>query len=205
MAQRTAGCGDPALHGTSADGEEVFFLRGEVLVDILDALVGVILDFLFRALGVVLGELGLLDGLEDVAANVADLHAAFLGEALGDLHELLAALAAHVGEGHADDVAVHCGVEAEVGELDALGDGLGEAAVPGGDDDHAGIGRADGGAVLDAGHGAVGLDLDTLDHGGGGLAGVDVGKLVEGVVHGFFHAGLGVGEEGGRHGRDELR
>src|SRR5690606_10699179 len=161
--------GGPVAPGRgSGDGEQVLFLGGEVLIYLFDGLVGEGLDFFFGALGLVLGELGFFDRFDGVAADVADLHAAFLGEAVGDLDEFLAAFAAHLGEGDADEAAVHVGVEAEVGHLDALGDGLHEALVPGLDDDHAGVGRHDGGAVLDALHGAVGLDLDALDHGGRG-------------------------------------
>jgi hypothetical protein len=104
---------------------------GEVGLDALDRVVGGGLDVLLKALGLVLGELGLLDLLEHVAADVADVDAAFLGEAVGGFHELEAALLGEVGEGEADEVAVDDGVDADVGLLEGFFDGAEEALVPG--------------------------------------------------------------------------
>lgn len=93
----------------------------------------------FETLGFVLGELRLLGGFDGIAADVADVDAAFFGEAVRGLHEFLAALAAHLRERDADDFAVRDGVHAEVGFLNALEDRLGERGVPRLDLDEAGV------------------------------------------------------------------
>ena len=56
---------------TVSDRGEFLFLAGEVGVDVLDGLVGGGLDLLLEALGLVLGQLGLLGGLVRVAAHVS--------------------------------------------------------------------------------------------------------------------------------------
>ena len=94
----------------------------EVVGDALDGGVGRGLNIFFETLGLVFGELGFFDRFHDVAADIPHVNAAFLGEAMGVLHELKAALLAHVGEGNADDFAVGDRVETEVGLLDALDD-----------------------------------------------------------------------------------
>jgi len=76
------------------------------------------------------GSLAFLTASRTVAAGVAHVHAAFLGLAVGGLDEFLAALAAHVRERDAHELAVDDRVEAEVGGLDGLLDGLHEAGVP---------------------------------------------------------------------------
>ena len=178
---------------------------GEVVVDALDRGIGRGLDVLFHAFRLVLGELRFLQPFEHIAADVADVDAAFLGEAVRVLDEFLAALAAHFGERDAHDLPVGDGVKTEVRLLNGLNDGFHESGIPRLNLDEARVGGGDGGAILQAHHGAVGFDHDTLDHRGRRFAGVDRAEFVQRVIHGFFHAGLGVGENGMRHGRGESR
>ena len=172
----------------------------EVFADAFDGGIGGGLDVFFDALGFVFGQFGFFDRFHDVAADIAHVDAAFFGEAVGVFNEFEAAFLAHVGERNADDFAVGDRVEAEVGFLDAADDVFDDAGVPRLNLDEAGVGRADGRALFERGHGAVGFDHDGLDHLGRGFAGVDGAKFVERVVHGFFHLGLGFGEERGGHG-----
>jgi hypothetical protein len=55
------------------NGEEVFFLVGEVGGDLGDGFVGHGLDLFFEALGVVFGELRFFEIFEAVAADVSRL------------------------------------------------------------------------------------------------------------------------------------
>src|ERR1019366_8875818 len=112
------------VSGQPSHAEQVLFLVGQVLADVLDRLVRGSLDVLFEALRLILGRLGLLDGLKGVAAEIADMHAAVLGKLVARLNELEAPLAAHLGKGNADEFTVHDGIEAEVGLLDGLANGL---------------------------------------------------------------------------------
>jgi hypothetical protein len=172
----------------------------EVVADALDGSIGGRLNILLEALGLVLGQLGLLHGLKRVAADVANVHAALFGEAVGGLDEFLPALAAHFRQRDADHLAVGDWVESEVGLLDALDDRLDQAGVPRLDLDEPSVGRADGRAALQGRHRTIGLNHHALDHLGSGLAGVDGAEFMQRVVHGLFHAGLGVGQDGMAHG-----
>ncbi len=64
-----------------------------------------------------------LDGIVGVAPDGAQGHAGFFAHAAGDLGEILAALFAQFGDGHADEAAVVEGRDADVGGEDGLLDG----------------------------------------------------------------------------------
>jgi hypothetical protein len=188
----------------SLAAEEFFFLFREVVADVFDHFVGGGLDLFFETLQIVLGNLavflGFLEGVHGVAADVADVDATFFGHAAGNLHELLATFAAELGEWDSDVGAVNGRVQAEVGLLDGLHDGLGDAFVPGLDLDEAGVGCGDGGAGFERLRGAVGFYHDAFHHGGRGLAGVDAAEFMQRVVEGLFHLGLHFVEGGMGHG-----
>src|SRR5210317_1483650 len=75
----------------TSDGEQVLLLLGQHLVDPRDVLVGQLLDLGLGAVLVVLGDLllleQLLEGVQRVAANVADRHAPALRVPLPALTE----------------------------------------------------------------------------------------------------------------------
>lgn len=123
---------------------------------------------------------------------------------MSDLHKFLTALTTHFGERNADDFAIWHGVKTEVGFLNTFDDRFAEAHVPRLNLNQAGVGRADGGARLERLHRAVGFNHDGFDHGRRGFAGVNATEFVQGVVDGFFHAALRVGENGMAHGNLEL-
>ena len=99
-------------------------------VDLLDVLVGELLDVLLGPRLVVLGDLlELLDLRHRLGARVPHGDAAFLGQLVHHLHQLLAALLGQRRQRHPDQVALRGRVEAEVGVADGLLDGLGQALV----------------------------------------------------------------------------
>ena len=51
------------------------------------------------------------DDAATIAADIAKLHAAVFGHAIGDLHKFLATLPAELGEGNADESAVDRWIE----------------------------------------------------------------------------------------------
>src|SRR3546814_525665 len=103
---------------------QFLFLGLDHLVDVLDALVGELLDFVAAAALVVLRDLLLLEQVLDladgVAADVADRDLGVLALVVDQLGELLAALLGEGGQVDADDGAGGGRVQAEVGGQDRL-------------------------------------------------------------------------------------
>ena len=128
-----------------SDGHDLLLLLFHCSINVLDILVGQLLDILFHGLLAVLGQLaGLLHCLGLVhclAADVAHGDLCILTQ-LGDLlGQLLAALLGGSREVQTDGLAVINGVDADVAGLDRLGDGLEHRAVPRGDGQDAGLGH----------------------------------------------------------------
>ena len=159
------------------------------------------LDLLLRALQVVVGDdlvlVALLQEFEGVAAGVTHADLAFFGHLRGAFGELEAAFTGEGRDRAAHEVALRDGVDAEVGGHDGLADVVHDGLVEGLDHDGLRVRGGDGGHVLEAlGH-AVGfdVDLDVLDHARGGLAGVQRGELVGGVVDRLLHGVGAVGDD----------
>ena len=138
---------------THSDLHQFLFLLGAHLVDLLDVLVGEVLDILFGLLLVVLGQfpllLGLFDVVNRVAADVADGDLGVLGIFADLLREILAALLGQLREDEADDAAVILRVDAEIRGLDGLFNRLEQRPVPRLDDERAGVGGRDGADLVD--------------------------------------------------------
>src|SRR6266540_1807025 len=104
------------------DLEDLRFLALEQLVDLLRVLVGQLLDALLGAVLLVLPDLTLvhelLEVVHDVAADVSDGHAPFLGHPAHDLDELLAPLLGELRNREPDQLAVVGRRQAKVGLLD---------------------------------------------------------------------------------------
>ena len=83
------------------------------------------------------------------AAQVAHRHPPLLGLVLHDLHQLLATLLGELRERQADDLAVVRGVDAEVGVLDGLLDGLHVVLVVGLDHEQPRLGHVEAGQLLE--------------------------------------------------------
>jgi hypothetical protein len=132
-----------------------------------------------------------LTAVVGLAADGADGDAGFFAHAVGDLGEILAALFAEFGDGDADEAAVVEGGDADVGGENGLFDGGEGGGVVGFDDDQAGLGGADEGHLVEAGLGAVALDVDLVDEAGGGLAGAEAGESLVEVLEGLFHFVVG--------------
>src|SRR3954454_960910 len=115
--------------------QDLRFLALEVRVEVGDALVGDLLQVGLGAALLVLADLALLAQLaqvvHDVAADVADLDAAVLGDVVRHLDELLAALLGERGDRQPDEVPVVGRVEPEIRVADRLLDRLDRVGVEG--------------------------------------------------------------------------
>src|SRR5215211_1159683 len=108
-----------ALTGRASDLEDLFFLALEQGVELLDLLVGELLQRLLGAVLVVGTGLArvaqLAQVVHGVAADVADRDLALLGQAAHHLHQLLAPLLGELGDLQADDLPVVVRGQADVG------------------------------------------------------------------------------------------
>ena len=93
-----------------------------------------------------------------LGAGVAHRDAAFLGQLVDHLHQILAPLLRQRRQRHPDQVALGGRVEAEIGVADGLLDGLGERLVERLDREEAGFGRRHHGDLVERHRAAVGLD-----------------------------------------------
>src|SRR4051794_782946 len=146
----------------------------EVRVELGDALVGDLLKLGLRAALLVLADLALLAHLaqvvHDVAADVADLHAALLGDVMEDLDHLLAPLLGQRRDGQADELAVVGRVQAEVGVADRLLDRLDRVLVVGLHGQQLRLG-VDARELLERRRRAVVVDVDAVEQRGRRAAG----------------------------------
>ena len=129
-----------------------------------------------------------------VAPDVPNGHVAGLGVPLDQPHVLAAALLVQRRDGDADDLAVVGRVEAELRFLQSLLHRGDDAAVPGLDDDHASLGYADRGQLVERRGIAVVLDRDAIDQRGAGPAGPDGLDLLGQSIDALLHPALGLGQ-----------
>ena len=159
--------------------------------DLLDEVVGQLLDVLLGDLVIVLGDLGglllLLHLLHRVAADVADGDLRGLAVLLGLLDQIAAALLGQGREDQTDRAAVVLGIDAQIGGEDRLLDGLEQACVPGLDQQGAGIGRGDGRHLQKGRVHAVVADGDGIEDGGVGAARADCAEVGRERVAGLLH------------------
>src|SRR5439155_20763870 len=125
--------------------------------------------------------------LDRVASNVPDRYAPVLGHFLDHFGEFNAPFFAEFREDDTDEFFVHSRIEAEVGLLDGLFDGMDRGRVPGLNQDHAWFGRSDAGQFADAHLRAVNIHYDVLDQAWRGLARAHAGELILHHVLGFLH------------------
>src|SRR5690606_17725485 len=179
-----------------SDRHQFLFLRLDHLVDVLDRLVGDLLDLVLGAAHVVLGDLlflqQVLDLLVGVAADVADRDLGVLAFAGHDLGQLTAALLGQGGQVEADGGAGGVRGQAQVRAQDGLLDRADHALVPGGDHQRAGIGHGDGGDLRERDLAAVRADADAVDQAGRGAPGADLDEVVAQGLDALGHAGLRV-------------
>src|SRR5664280_1924507 len=124
----------PAKGRKTSDGRQLFLLRGEMSVHVLDEPVGDGLDLFLDALRIILGQLAFLlllfRDLHRIAAGAAEGYVTLLGESVGDLDELLPPLAAQLRQGHADHAAIYDRINAEIGGLQRFFDAADDRLVP---------------------------------------------------------------------------
>ena len=153
-----------------SDGHDLLLLFLNGCVDVLDILVGQLLDLFFHGLLGVLGQLtGLLHGLglvHSIAADIAHSHLGLLAQLGNFLCQLLAALLGGSREVQADGGAVINGGDAHIAGHDGLADGAQQGAVPGGDGQSAGLGNGHGCHLLDGSGGTIIIHADLIQHSG---------------------------------------
>src|SRR2546425_2982335 len=160
--------------------DQLFHELQMVVVQFLRILLGVFL--------VVLGDvLGLLDLVDRLRTGAAHADAAFLGELVHDLHQLLAALFREWRQGDADDVAVARGRQPEIGGEDRLLDRLHEGLVPRLDGQELGLRGGDARHLVEGHLAAVGLDAHEVEQGRRRLPRTHGGELALHRLHRFVH------------------
>src|SRR3954454_391650 len=159
--------------------------------ELLELLLGAALVVLAGLAGV----LELAQVVHDVAADVADRHAALLGDVADDLDELAAALLVELRHLQADQLAVVVGREPNVGLHDRLLDRLDRALVVGLDGQQPRLGGVDGGELLERRLRAVVVDDDAVEQRRAGAAGAHRAELPARRVDGLLHALAGVGDQ----------
>src|SRR4051794_23353169 len=127
-----------------ANLEDLLLFVLEQLVDLVDALVGELLECFLRAGLIIAADLALLLELaqvvHDVAAHVADRDSTVLGDPADHADEFLTAFLGQLGNREADDLAVVAWCQAQVGLHDRLLDRLDRALVVGRDGEHPRLG-----------------------------------------------------------------
>ena len=92
-------------------------------------------------------------------------------------HQLLPPLGVELGYRYAEELPVHDRVEAEIGLADGAIDGRHGGTVPHLDGDHPRLRHADRGELVDRHRGAIGVDMDRIEHASGCATGAEPGKL----------------------------
>ena len=131
--------------------------------------------------------LELLDLGDGVGAGVADRDAAFLGELVDHLHQLLAPLLGEGRQRHPDQVALGRRIQAEIGVADRLLDGLRERLVERLHGEQPRLRRRHHRDLVDRHGAAVGLDPHQVQQRGAGLAAPDGAELPLGVLDRLVH------------------
>src|SRR3954453_6421338 len=182
-----------------SDFEDFLFLVLQELVELVNALVGELLERLFGAMLVVTADVAVLlevaEVVHDVAADVAHSDAAVLGDPADDADQLLAPLLGQLGDRQADHVAVVAGRQPQVGLHDRLLDRLDRALVVGRHREHPRLGRRDVRQLLQRRLRAVVVDAHAVEQARGRAAGAHGAELRLRGVDGLRHATLRVVEE----------
>src|ERR1700691_5796156 len=118
----------------SLNREDFFFLGREQMIDLRNRRVGRLLHIGGQTLLVVLGNLVILleflDGIEPVAADMADRDPGGFRVFMRDLHEFLAAVFVELGNSQAKHLSLGGGTETQVGIDNRLFHGLDHRPVP---------------------------------------------------------------------------
>src|SRR5829696_1649698 len=185
----------------SSDFHDLGFFGVDQAVDLLDVLVGDLLDVLLRPRLVVLGHLlELLDLGHRLGPRVTDGDAPLLRQLVHDLHQLLATLFTQRRQGDADEVALGSGVEPEVGVADGLLDSLGQALVERLDGEQPRLGRRHHGHLVERHAVPVGLDAHDVQQRRAGLAAPNPAELALGALDRLVHQLAGMLGEFGNGG-----
>src|SRR3990170_6603275 len=182
--------------GIRSDLRDVLLLGRDELVHLADEAVGELLDRLFGALVVVLGdELFLEQVLEmgvGVAPHVADRDLGVFALRAHVLTELFAALLGERRQRHADHTARGRRVQAQVRLADGLLDRGHHALVPGRHAERARIAHSDVGHLAERGLVAVVVDADALEQPRMRPSGADLAEIGLQGLDGFGHPRLRV-------------
>src|SRR5690242_15646009 len=165
-------------------------------VDLGDALVGQLLQPVLRPVDVVRAGLAVLlevlEPVDGVAADVAGGDPALLGHVPHLADEVLAPLLGELRDREPDQLAVVRRREAEVGLEDAALDVLHDALVERRDREHARLGDADRGQLVDRHLGAVGGHLDAVEQGRRRPPRPHGHELVPGALDALVHPAGGI-------------
>ncbi len=132
--------------------------------------------------------LELLDGIETVAADVADRNARSFSIFVRDLHEVLAAFLVKLGNAQTQHLPFGGRAQAEIGIDDCLLHGLDHRLVPNLHRQQPRLGHADGRELVQRHVGAIGIDLHRFQHRSRGAAGTQAAQLMLESLGGALHA-----------------
>src|SRR5690606_34876050 len=188
------GVADGAFIATPSDRHQLLLLGLDHLIDVLDGLVGDLLDLALDAALVVLADClflqQLLALLVGVAADVADRHLGGFTLGVDQLAQLAAALFGERGQVDADGGAGGVRRQAEVGGEDRLLDRRDHGLFPGRDGERARIADPYRGDLRERHVRAVVVDPEVVDQRGGRAAGTDLGQVVAQRLDTLRHARL---------------
>src|SRR5687767_5494425 len=171
-----------------SDFQDFGFFRVDQPVDLLDVLVGELLDFLLRMSFVVFGDLlQLLDLGERFSAGVPHRDTPFLAQLVNHLDQVLASLLRKCRKRYPDQVTLSRRIEPEIGLADGLLDGVGERLVERLYRQQARLRGGHHGHLVERDVGTVGFHPDDVQQRGAGLAAPDGGELPFGALDRLVH------------------
>src|SRR5665213_195136 len=194
----TAG-GSSTSAGFTSDLEKFDFLVPQHLVDLGDVAMRQVVEFLLRAMDVVLASLAtlleLVECLFRVAANIAYRDPRVLRFGTRQLDVVAPTFFGELWDADPDHVAVIGWIHTEVGVADRFLDRAQCALVIRADDDHSGVGDREPGELVQRRDRPVVLDDDAREHSRVCAAGPDRREAVLRDAHSLFHLLFGL-EEG---------
>src|SRR5579883_953905 len=193
------GMGEDRTFSMGSDLKDLLVLLRQHIVDLLDRLVGQMLDVALQLAMLILRDraalLLLLQEIKPVAAHIAHGDAPLLGIFGGDSGQLPAPLLVEIGDGHADRLAFGLRIEAEPGLADRLLRRLDDAAIPDLHDDEPGLRHADRSNLVERHRVAIGFDGDGIEEARRGAPRTQTGELLAQRLEGAVHAAPEVGDD----------
>ena len=112
-----------------------------------------------------------------------------------EFNEVAASFFGELGNGEADEFAIHLRSDAQLRFFESFTDGVEGGGVPGLNDEEARFGGGDTCELFEAHGGAIGFDPNVFNESGGGFAGANALEVLLHLVEGLVHFFLGFEED----------